>query len=260
MGRPLALTFVIEIAVTRTSHDWTALGGVTSTLARRLDRLGGLTDAALEALREVATHSRAFAARAPLVGQVSSTPTLVVASGWAAQEISLPDGRTHIFRLLLPGDMIGLARSAAISRYPLIAVTPLIVADASALVEAAFDSHADAPLRRALSKIRDHEHEAFMRQMLRLGALNARERVANLALELHERLATVGLAKGDSCPLPLRQSLLADTLGLSGVHLNRTLMALRKDGFLILSRGRLEILDREALEAVACLEGEPAPL
>jgi len=72
-------------------------------------------------------------------------------------------------------------------------------------------------------------------------------RVAHLFCELFLRMQAVGLSKDHSCPLPLTQAQMGDALGLSDVHVNRTLQELRAEGLLRLEGGTLTILDLDGL-------------
>lgn len=75
--------------------------------------------------------------------------------------------------------------------------------------------------------------EGILREWLvNIGARDAKARVAHLFCELLIRLRAVGLAKGDEYQLPITQHDLADTVGLSNVHLNRVLQSLRADGLI----------------------------
>lgn len=67
-------------------------------------------------------------------------------------------------------------------------------------------------------------------------------------MEMQERLAFVGLSAADQFPLPLTQEMLADALGLTSVHVNRTLQAIRRDGLLTLRGGMMSLPDRARLE------------
>ncbi|MGU3664535.1 Crp/Fnr family transcriptional regulator [Methylobacterium sp. A49B] len=84
-----------------------------------------------------------------------------------------------------------------------------------------------------------------------LGRRDARQRLAHLICELYLRLEAVGLADEHILPMPLRQPDLADALGLTSVHMNRTLKAMRTDGLISLRSRRLEIRDWAGLSAVA---------
>jgi CRP-like cAMP-binding protein len=77
------------------------------------------------------------------------------------------------------------------------------------------------------------------------------EQMAHLLCEMLLRLRSVGLVKGDTYELPITQNELGDAFGLSGVHVNRMLQALRR-GNLIISNGKyITIPDVEALKEAA---------
>jgi CRP-like cAMP-binding protein len=81
-----------------------------------------------------------------------------------------------------------------------------------------------------------------------VGRRTAHQRIAHLICEIHMRLKAVDLANGGGFELPITQVEIADSLGLSSVHVNRVLQDLRRDG-LIQSRGRyLAVPDWRALE------------
>ena len=86
---------------------------------------------------------------------------------------------------------------------------------------------------------------------LSLGQRSAISRMAHLFCELHARLDLIGRTKGDTYELPLTQRELAECLGLTVVHANRTLQELRRRGLVEFENRRLKILDRRGLEGVA---------
>jgi CRP-like cAMP-binding protein len=73
-------------------------------------------------------------------------------------------------------------------------------------------------------------------------------RVAHLFCELFLRMQVVGLTKDHSCALPLTQLQMGDALGLSDVHVNRTLQELRAEQLIRLEGGTLTILDWKGLK------------
>lgn len=75
------------------------------------------------------------------------------------------------------------------------------------------------------------------------------------SIELFARLDAVGAAAPDGYALPLTQEELADVLGLTAVHVNRTLQALRSDGLIQLRDQRLVIADRKALAHAGGFDG-----
>jgi len=86
---------------------------------------------------------------------------------------------------------------------------------------------------------------------LSLGRRSAIARVAHLLCELNVRLGTVGLADETGYELRLTQTDLAECLGLTSVHVNRTLKELRESGLVEFRNWRVSILDRPGLERVA---------
>ena len=91
-----------------------------------------------------------------------------------------------------------------------------------------------------------------------LGRRSAISRMAHLFCELRVRLGIVGQAEESGYALPLTQTDLAECLGLTPVHVNRTLKVLRERGLLAFRGGRVDIQDLPGLERVA--EFDPAYL
>ena len=87
-----------------------------------------------------------------------------------------------------------------------------------------------------------------------LGRRTAMERLAHLLCELSVRLQFVGLSDGTECDMPVTQADLADALGLSAVHVNRTLQELRGSGLVELRGRKLTIRDAHALRALASFD------
>jgi CRP-like cAMP-binding protein len=93
---------------------------------------------------------------------------------------------------------------------------------------------------------------------LSLGQRSAIARMAHLFCELHARLQLVDRARADGYDFPLTQRELAECLGLTVVHANRTLQELRRRGLVELGNRRLTIRDRRGLAGLA--EFDPAYL
>ena len=88
-------------------------------------------------------------------------------------------------------------------------------------------------------------------RIVSLGRRDARGRIAYLLCELLWRHKAVGLTSDESFFLPLTQMEIADTLGLTPVHVNRVLQDLRNQGLVTLRYGMLHLLDVERLQALA---------
>lgn len=98
----------------------------------------------------------------------------------------------------------------------------------------------------------------FREWMINIGRREAYPRACHLLCELVTRLGAVGLVQDHTCELPLTQGELADALGVSGVHANRVLQEIRRDGLIGLKRSTLTVLDWEGLKRAG--EFEPTYL
>jgi CRP-like cAMP-binding protein len=183
---------------------------------------------------------------------------VVIATGWAAAVAHLEDGRRQIVSLFLPGDVLDPAYELENGIEPL-AMTTVRTMDAATLA-AALDAEPNAavrPLSEAWASARRDARCRLVRHVVRLGRLSAHERTADLILELHRRLQRAGVADERGMPLPLTQEMMADHLGLSVVHMNRTLQQLRRDGLIVNRGGQMVLPDLKRL-AAATRRGESA--
>lgn len=224
---------------------------LTGRLVRRFERLTPLSPADLQALEAAASTVRWFDSRDTLVKQGDPADRIfVILDGFACRHKLLPDGRRQILSYLLPGDMCD----------PRTFVLPQMDHSVAALcpVEAAILSEenvrrlerqpalAEAMAWNALS------HQSIMREwLINVGNRTSFERISHLFCEIFTRLEVVGLTSENSCELPLTQTELADTLALSSVHVNRTLMELRRSGLVTFQSRHLVIHDVPALRAAA---------
>lgn len=170
---------------------------------------------------------------------------VIVVSGWACELRLLADGRRQIFGFLLPGDVIDERSTANIGCRGVIALTRLEVVDAD------LDGPASTSVHEALSASVREREERLYDHLTRMGRLSARERVLHLLLELRERLDRVGLLKEESFRIPLTQEVFADALGLSVVHISRTMKQLRQEGLVIFKSGSVTLRRLDKLAAMA---------
>ena len=75
--------------------------------------------------------------------------------------------------------------------------------------------------------------------LTRNSRLTADGAMAHMFCEIYKRAEAAGLVEGNSCEMPLTQEMVGDALGLTGVHVNRTLQQLRETGCVDHHRGRL---------------------
>lgn len=172
---------------------------------------------------------------------------LVLTAGVAGEVRRLADGRRQILALRFPGDALLPSPGEE-----LVALTRVRAADGAGLMRRLADASADCqPLRRAWVAAGRTDQAILRDQVVRLGRMSALERVAHMLVEAHERLAQIGLARDSTFHLPLTQDMVSDVIGLSVVHLNRTLQALRKDGLVASRQGYVTLADRRRLVEIS---------
>lgn len=169
--------------------------------------------------------------------------TFVVMDGWAIRYMLLSNGRRQILSYALPGDILGLhINFRARATYGAAALTPLTLAavDPRRMIEI---SQRYPVLAAGLSWCTAREFSILGDQAVRLGRLAAPERLAHLLLELWHRLELIDDTDGPWIEMPMTQTDLADTLGLSLVHVNRSLKKLREAGFVTVEKDWVRLDD-----------------
>jgi CRP-like cAMP-binding protein len=218
-------------------------------LTLRLEAFAKLSQDDRAALHSISSSSvREVSPRRDLVRE-GDVPRFVhlVLQGWGCRYKTLPDGRRQIVSIFVPGDFCDLNiyilkqmdhNIGAISRMSVAQIT-------REQMDALTDAHP-----RVTEALWWHElvSVAVQREWtLNVGERTAYERIGHLLVELFYRLRSVGLAEGHSFHCPLTQTDIAEATGLTPVHVNRTLQALRADGLLELERRRATLLDLERL-------------
>jgi len=195
----------------------------------------------------------------PLVMEGSASPHLfTVLSGMAKRYKTLADGRRQVIGFVFPGDFVGL-QSAVMDemQHTVEAVTKVRLcvfnrADYWRLF------HEQPARGYDVSWLAAREEYFLGDHLLSVGRRGAEERIAFALWALHRRASDVGIAAGDAMDMPFTQQDVADALGLSLVHTNKTLRKLRTKGVVEWASRRLTILDAAALVKVAGVE-EPPP-
>ena len=95
------------------------------------------------------------------------------------------------------------------------------------------------------------EASIFREWVLNIGRRDARSRLAHVLCEFAIRLEAQGLADENGYELPMTQEQLADTLGLTPVHVNRTIMALESQGFIARDKRRIRFPDWRRMRDLA---------
>jgi len=164
---------------------------------------------------------------------------------------ALPGGAQQTIALYVPGDILDakglvLDRSSVSIR----AATPIRVAHIPRhRLDELIDAHPS--YARWLLAVIASDTAVLEEWAIGMGRRTAYQQLAHLLCEISARMQGADLSNDEICAFPLSQVDLADALGLSVVHVNRTLQQLRGDHLIHLSQGRLKILDRSRLVEAA---------
>lgn len=182
-----------------------------------------------------------------LVEGAHSAHIYTVLSGWSFRYKMLEDGRRQILNYVLPGDLIGLQGSLMgemqHSVEALSQVT-LCVFERDRLWSL-FEKHAS--LGYDVTWMAAGQERILDENLLSVGRRSALERAAYLIAFLHHRAKLLGIASGNRLSIPITQQHVADTLGLSIVHTNKTLRKLAGRKMIRWLDRSCEVLDLDGL-------------
>ncbi len=170
----------------------------------------------------------------------------------------LEDGRRQIVNFLFPGDLVGL--QAALGEPLSHGVEALTPATLCVFARERFPEliRLHPELGYDVIWLAAKEEEALAEHLVTLGQRTARERIAYLAVFLVQRAMETGMARGASVTLSVTQTQIADMLGLSLVHTNRTLQALRQANLIGWNLSEIQIPDLQAARDFAQFDQPPA--
>ena len=192
-----------------------------------------------------------------LIEGANSPQLYTVLSGMGLRYKMLEDGRRQVINFLFPGDFIGLqAGIMGEMKHSVESSTEMVLClfNRSDLWNL-FKTHPGRAYD--LTWIAAVEENLLAEALTAIGQRDARQRLAWALLRIHHRLRAVGLEKNGAVPLAFRQQDLADALGLSLVHTNKTLRLLRERGIARWMDGVLTIPKRSALAEFAGTAPEP---
>lgn len=201
---------------------------------------------------------RAVAAGETVIREQGTRQELyTILSGWAFRYRSLRDGRRQILNFLFPGDFIGLQeRMTLTSPHGVEALTDMRLCVFPS--ERLWDLYRAHPsLGYDITWLTAHEELIVDENLLSVGRRSALERIAMLLLHLYKRADSVGLGGPDGVLFPITQQHIADALGLSLVHTNKTLKRLQRFGLHEIVDGRLRIGDLHGLQHLAEYHAQP---
>ena len=194
----------------------------------------------------------------------TDAPLYTLLSGWAFRYKTLSDGRRQILTFLLAGDFIGVQQKMGdASAHGVDTLT-----DARFCVfqrDALWELHRQSPaMGFNITWLTAHEESLVDDTLLSVGRRSAEERIASLLILLYKRAAALQPGTGAPGPdtgvsFPLTQQHVADGLGLSLVHTNKTLRRLERRGLHRIADGQLYLRDVKSLARLADLYGDGKP-
>jgi CRP-like cAMP-binding protein len=193
-----------------------------------------------------------------VLAEATRNPHLyTVLSGWAFRYKLLPDGRRQIVNFVMPGDMVGLQGTLmGEMQHSVEALSPMLmcVFEREELMDL-FRAHPE--LAYDVTWIAAREESMLDENLLSIGRRTAMERLAYLLAFIADRAQGVGLFNGSPMEIPITQQHVADTLGLSLVHTNKTLRRLADKKLLRWRNGGCEVRDLDGLKTMA--KWKPVP-
>ncbi|WP_344707737.1 Crp/Fnr family transcriptional regulator [Sphingomonas swuensis] len=219
---------------------------------KKLRGFGRLGEADVEALKRATARPRRLPQKHDLIREGDRPgPVFVILEGWAHRYKILPNGTRQVLAFLMPGDAcdlhIGLLGEMDHSIQTL--TNALVTTIGRDEIEKIFVDHPRIANAMYVSQLVD---EGTMRAWITsMGRRTSIERVAHLMCELFIRARNIGLQTEPVFDLPLSQLLLADSLGMTAVHLNRVLKELRQENVMTLTRGCVSIVDIGKLIRIA---------
>ena len=221
-----------------------------NALTRRLEEYTPLTDADRDELaRLCAQTTHTIHSKHDLISEGEAPRAIyIILDGWACHYRALEDGRRQIVDFAIPGDLCDL-NLFILDRmdHSIGAITRLKVAevrrDVFHRVVTNFPN-----ITTALWWVELVSKSIHREWIVNVGQRSARQRIAHLFCEMFLRLESVGLTRGFSCDLPLTQNDIAETTGLTSVHVNRSIQELRREGLIVFERQKLTIPDMLALQ------------
>lgn len=197
---------------------------------------------------------------AVLIEGSNSAHLYTVLSGWGFRYKVLEDGRRQILNFVMPGDFIGLQGSVLKEmQHSIEALSPMLlcVFERDRLWEL-FTNH--PALAYDITWLAAREEQTLDELLLSIGRRSALERLAYLLLFIFTRAKVRQMTKKNTLVFPLTQQHIADTLGLSLVHTNKTLKRLSAMQVVRWQDRRFEIVDEDKLIEIAGWEPPPEPV
>jgi CRP-like cAMP-binding protein len=250
-ARPLDLLYRIRAGARKPGRRKRAFALESALVAKWNRRLGLDEDKLRYMLRDLGRRRGASPGEHLLEADALPRSCMFLHQGFAARYKLLSNGRRQITALYVAGDIVGLhdfLLGQTVQGIVTLSACQLILIDNEALRSTA----ADMPdLGRLLKAEALMEAEVAREWLVAMGRRNAPGRLAHFLCEVFFRLKAADKVDGNSFAFPLTQVDIADTLGLSVVHVNRVLKGLRRQQLISLQNQILTIIEWHELARLA---------
>lgn len=231
---------------------------------RRLDAFVDMSDEEVRFTERFKTSEIVVEPRTTLLREGATSPQLyTVLNGLGLRYKMLPDGRRQVLSFLFPGDFVGLQAGVMGAMGHSVQASSrmtLCVFDRTR-IWSVFQNRPDRAFD--ITWLAASDDGVLGEALTSVGQRTALESAAWLLVHLRRRAEALDLVDGDAMEVPWRQNDLADAMGLSLVHTNKTLARLRQMGLATWGDGRIVIPDMVALAVIAKVGPdlpEPRPL
>lgn len=225
---------------------------MSNKFIEKLRNFADLDAAAERALAAATSQPADTAARHDLIREGDRPgPVFVLLAGWACRYKILPDGGRQVLAYLIAGDCCDLPMGhLAEMDHSIQTITAARVCTIErTTMDVMLSNYPDIARAWHIARLVD---EGTMRAWItNMGRRTSKERIAHLMCELYLRAQNIPLSSKTELELPLSQIMIADSLGMSPVHLNRVLKELTLCGAVELRRRSLVIVDAECLAQIA---------
>jgi CRP-like cAMP-binding protein len=227
------------------------IANIAERVVRRLALRVPLDEADRDAIRALPFTSRALDAASYLVREGEAPETCaVLVSGFAYRHKVTGEGERQIIAVHMPGEFLDLQNSflqvadhnvqaltrAEIAAVPVTALRALANERPAVAMAMWVDTLVDAAI--------------FREWIVNVGRRDATSRIAHLLCEFALRLRAAGLGDENGYELPMTQEQIADTTGLTPVHVNRVLQELGRQDLIERNKRAVTIADWDRLRHI----------
>lgn len=228
----------------------------TDCSIRRLALFKGVPEEDLSWTQEFRTNQYKLKAKKTLYKESENSEYMfTLYHGWVMQSVTLSNGKRQVTRISMPGDFLGFqADLNGPMCHTAVALTDTVLcAFPRKDIKKLFKKNPDLAMRMADMIARDGSFS--QNQLVGIGQKTAEERIAYLCVELFCRMKFIyGDNITNEMEFPLTQEDLGDTLGLTQIHVNRTLKSLREQGLMEIKNKRLTIHNEAELKILGSFD------